>query len=171
MIDMINIKIISILTIILLIAGCIENQTTIEPCKTSESTISETSQRPEITVTLNDLTKVTFLKDNYPDKGNIYIIANISLKNNGYENFHLNSPGLRLVYNNISYENILHNSRSPEYIFDTNIFPLRVDILNGGTITGNCLFELPENTNGYTVRYEGTAQNLDENMNYIPYKW
>lgn len=167
---MINIKTISILAIILLIAGCIENQTTIEPSKTSKSTISETSQLQEIVITLNDATKVTFIKKNYesnanpnqiPHKGYIYIIANITLKNNGYESFHLYSPELHLVYNNVSYTRISSN------FYDiNNVFPIRTDILNGGVLTGNILFELPENSSGYKIRYNGIEMYYDEHINY-----
>ena len=129
----------------------------------------------EIVVTLNDVTKVTFIKKNYesnvepeyqPHKGYIYIIANITLKNNGYESFHLYSPELHLIYNNVSYTRVYSS-----YHDINNVFPTRLDILNGGAITGNIVFELPENTSGYEVRYNGIEMYYDEQINYIPHKW
>jgi hypothetical protein len=71
-----------------------------------------------------------------PDSGKIFLVVNMTIKNNGYDKFSVNPFYFHVIVNNIKYN------------YDSNTYYLAdklgsVDILNGGKLSGSLVFQIP----------------------------
>ncbi|NCC70764.1 DUF4352 domain-containing protein [bacterium] len=90
------------------------------------------------------------------DEGMTYLIFDMDITNNGYEEFNTNSFYFKVIVNNVKYdiawvaylENRLKN----------------VDLLDKGKISGQIAFEVPENVDKFELKYEAWT---DYNVEYI----
>ncbi|MCX6770754.1 MAG: DUF4352 domain-containing protein [Candidatus Micrarchaeota archaeon] len=157
---MTNLFVFSVLLIsVLFLAGCASSG-----ILKSSPDRNKLPEGPEIVVTSNatevsSLTWYTGTRLDYPSDGNTYVVVNVKIENHGYETFRLWSPGFRLIHNGLAYS----PEASNQFLLKDTL-PSNTDILDGGLLSGNIVFEVPSNLSGYDIRY--SAEQGDYNIVY-----
>ena len=82
---------------------------------------------------------------------------NLTMKNNGYDKVSSSPIWFNLITNNISY-----SSDSTSYVVSDKLES--VDILNGGTLTGSLVFQIPQSVSSapFTMDYSGYCTGLEK---------
>jgi hypothetical protein len=143
------------LVLIIVISGC-TSESTSEEIQPSQKT---TGQAKNITILYSATEEdVVFSESGYssePDSGKIFLVVNMTIKNNGYDKFSTNPFYFSAIANNVKYD-IDSSTYSIEDSLDS------VDILDGGTLNGILVFQLPQSTSsGYVLSYESfTTYNI-----------
>jgi len=92
-----------------------------------------------------------------PDAGKVFLQIDMVIKNNGYKKFNTNPFYFNLILNSISYD-----YSSNTYNLDNKLDS--VDILNGGTLIGALLFEVPGSATSapISMSYDGYCDGFDK---------
>jgi|GEM_PF-4570542 len=90
-----------------------------------------------------------------PDSGKVFLVVNMTIKNEGYDKFSVNPFYFNAIVNNI------------QYGYDSNSYYLvnyleSVDVLNNGTLTGSLAFQIP-------VSDSSSLLNLTYNAPFVSY--
>jgi hypothetical protein len=114
----------------------------------SERPIQESSKDITISYSTKIANSVTTKSGDemHSDSGKYFLIVNMTIKNNGYDNFGTYPYFFHLIADNITYD----------YYF--NLLEMEnwenVDIRNGGTFEGTLVFQLPESVSSFTLDYD-----------------
>ncbi|MCP3684057.1 MAG: DUF4352 domain-containing protein [bacterium] len=83
-----------------------------------------------------------------PDDGYKYIIADLDITNNGYEEFEVNSYNYYLIGNKVKYD------RECSWICDKDVRLPAVTLLDGGNVSGYLAFEIPKGASPSVIGYD-----------------
>ena len=86
-----------------------------------------------------------------PDKGNIFLVLDMTIENKGYEEFNTNPNYFYVVINNIKYDYSWASSGLD------NRLPT-IDLLNNGKVSGQLAFEVPTGSANFTPLYEAWSK-------------
>jgi len=141
-----------ILIAIVTISGCVgqtqspsgnQETTTVgqQTTTTTESTTTTVAQNIAISYSGTIKNEIDYTMGDYPytaqpNSGKTFLVVNMAIKNNGYDKFNTNPYYFHVAVNNIQYD------------YDSNTYYLAdkldsVDVLNGGTLTGSLVFQIP----------------------------
>jgi hypothetical protein len=168
------IKAISILAIVLMLAGCVDTPTTTIP-STEVSTIKTIeTPTPKIIATpipdersidityFHKINNYVGMRESGSSSGMTYLFITMTIENHGYHSFNVNPYNWAVEINNIRY--------SHHWVtYDLKDRLSTQDIMDGGSLTGSIAFEIPRNgTNPnnyeYSIIYDETFD--DYNINY-----
>ena len=94
-----------------------------------------------------------------PGPGFVYEIVNMTIQNNGYDSFDVYpQTDFYAVVDGLEY------STTAEVSYLENEFPDELGILDGGTVTGNLAFGVPEGTTAFSMQYGGYG---DYNIQWV----
>jgi hypothetical protein len=94
----------------------------------------------------------------HPEAGCVYLIVNMSIQNNGYESFEIYPwTDLFVVVDGVAYFKAIVKQLG-------NQLPGILKVIDGGTLTGNLAFEVPEGATTFSMRYEGFS---DYNIRWV----
>jgi outer membrane biosynthesis protein TonB len=124
------------------------------PTPTPTPTPSPTpSPTPTATITIQHK-GVTYsaLVDKYglidkPDTGNVWLVVNMTITNNGYSSFNTNPNYFSVTINNIKYN---YDSET----FSYGYWNTGIDILNGGSYNGALVFQVPSSATSFALAYD-----------------
>ncbi len=114
---------------------------------TSESkniTISGTALKKNFILWKGEFGDYTYTEE--PDSGKIFLECNLTINNNGYDDFSTNPFYFYLTADNIKYDVAVETS----YVNNWD----SVEILNGGVFHGTLIFQIPESASSWTLGYD-----------------
>lgn len=127
-------------------------------CTASES---DESAGPEgeanITIGYSGRTTPQISEYSSSSEGNTFLILNLTVKNNGYEEISTNPMNFYVTIDNVKYD-----YSSETYSLENGLET--VDVMNGGSVSGEVAFEVPKDFNSYKLRYEAWS---DYNIEWI----
>lgn len=112
----------------------------------SGATTSSPTDTGKITISYSGVTYNKIGKYNTPKSGNVYLVLNLNIKNQGYDSFSINAFNFSLVANNIEY--------SPAFVSELDNELPAINLLNGGNTNGKICFEVPIGTSNYNLTYD-----------------
>jgi hypothetical protein len=104
----------------------------------------------KITITYSSMTTTQIGTGYFPDKpdpGNVFLVLDMTIKNQGYDSFSTNQFYFSVIVDNVEYDTAFVTELDNELKL--------VDVLDGGTVRGKLAFEVPNKvtTLGFEVVY------------------
>lgn len=94
-----------------------------------------------------------------PDEGNEYLILDVTVTNEGYEEVSTNPYNFQVIVNN--------QKRDQAFVTNLDNEMENVGLMDGGTQSGKIAFEVPEGTTDYELLFEPGAGFVDYNIEYV----
>lgn len=122
---------------------------TIKPTPTSTPTHAPTPT-PSINIAIsysNETVQsiVEPLGVDYPKSGKVFLVVNMTIRNNGYDRFSANTFYFHVIVDKVNY----NVDRETYVVNNWNT----TDVLNGGIFKGTLVFQIPANATSFTLGY------------------